>query len=299
LLILYTLSISTSIPRLFLIHFSSFFSGVSFFLSLIPFHKLLCCSFSAVFPCALVYLPCIAFCSSFHCFLSSSLFPPASLSRISVYLWFCFRISFTSSLSFWIMFFRSSISVSLLFSFGGGLAVFLLFFFMSLFSSSSLCLFRLSFVEYPSTSLFSCFLIFYFSLFMQNLLPLLALCVAYFRAPRGFLPISFFVREKLISFFCFLPITLRCGSATPILTVYFTPTRLVLCPFFCFFFFHLHNRPLLFSLSPLTLDFLSARNGQNSGLIAKRRITVFTQLNSIQKPSSSNNLYHKYHYHHL
>jgi hypothetical protein len=78
--------------------------------------------------------------------------------------------------------------------------------------------------------------VFFFFLFIQYLLPLLALCVAYFRALRGFLPISFFVREKVISFFLFLPITLRCGSTTPILTVYFTPTRLVLCLSFCFFF---------------------------------------------------------------
>jgi hypothetical protein len=84
---------------------------------------------------------------------------------------------------------------------------------------------------------------------MQNLLPLLALCVAYFRAPRGFLPISFFVREKLISFFCFLPITLRCGSATSILTVYFTPTRLVLCPFFCFFFSLTQSSFIIFSIT--------------------------------------------------
>jgi hypothetical protein len=182
------------------------------------------------------------------------------------------------------MFFRSSISVSLLFSFGGVLAVFLLFFFISLFSSSSLCLFRLSSVEYPCTyvALFLFFHLFFFFLFIQYLQPLLALCVAYFRALRGFLPISFFVREKVVSFFLFLPITLRCGSTTPILTVYFTPTRLVLCLSFCFFF-HLHNRPLLFSLSPLTLDFLPARNGQNFGSIAERRITVLTQLNSIQE----------------
>jgi hypothetical protein len=52
---------------------------------------------------------------------------------------------------------------------------------------------------------------------------------------------------------------------------------------FLLFFFHLHNRPLFFSLSPLTLDFLPARKGQNVGLIAERRITVFTQLNSIQE----------------
>jgi hypothetical protein len=53
--------------------------------------------------------------------------------------------------------------------------------------------------------------------------------------------------------------------------------------FLLFFFFHLHNRPLLFSLSPLTLDFLPASNGQNFWLIAERRMTVFTQLNLIQK----------------
>jgi hypothetical protein len=128
-------------------------------------------------------------------------------------------------------FFRSSISVSLFFSFGGVVAVFLLYFFVSLFSSSSLCLFRLSSVEYPSTSLSSCFFMFFYAAPFPFSCFMCCLC----QSSKGFSSNFFLLERKTYLLFCFLPVTSRWNSVTPILTVYFTLSRLVPCFFFWFF----------------------------------------------------------------
>jgi hypothetical protein len=164
------------------------------------------------------------------------------------------------------MFFRSSISVWLLFFFGGVLIVFSLFFFMSLFSSSSLCLFRLSSVEYPSTSLSSSFS---FD-FMKQLLPFSCFMCCLCQSSKGFSS-DFFLRtsKNLSTFFLFLA-----GHFAIEFCYRFLQYILRLFVWFfvrssgfstntiIFYYFHYHH---------CLLVFISARNGQIFGLIAERK----------------------------